>query len=260
MQKWNEPKGAPPSWLDPRAELGADPETKLSKHLFPVACIEACLHMGCSVLQSAGVTANSLNESAWGQSYMYWNLGGWKITKAYADAFLKQHGRQAPYWAAPGNKAPGATLLDYKGGDPPWCYYRVFASLESYLSEWMSHFVPRPGNGKPPYPGYALCGELFWGNLEWFPELIKVGYKGKNTHDHPGLAIQEHKLLVGSSIIHWIQSRLGVRIDGVWGAESRKYLNLILEAHQIEPQSGPLILSPALLKFVQENTNPIGER
>lgn len=187
--------------------------------------MEDLLTLGCDVRQAAGVTANSINESGWGQMFRWWNLGGWKITRVYAVDYLKNAGLPAPYWVAPGNKAPNATPSDPKGGDPPWCYYRCFGTQSEYLREWMAHFVPRPDE-HAPYQGYRHCGEIFWsGSPTWFKELCLVGYKGTNTKKDPSSAVAEHVSLVRGAIVRWAQGRLGVAVDGLWGGASQAALD-----------------------------------
>lgn len=254
MLKWNEPKGAPPPWLDPAFELPRDTVTKASKFAFVVQCVESCFAIGVYPLQAAGVCANAMNESARGQSYQHWNLGGWKITKLYADDYIVQHVWPAPWWRAPGNKVPGATLTDPKGGDPPWCYYRAFESLQDYCAEWIRHFVPHP-DWESPYPGYKRCGEAFWTGDPWFPLLVARGYKGQNTRQHPDGAIAEHVLLVREACTLWVQSRLVVSVDGVWGPKSQAALLSVLSA----PGGAglvPSVTDAATLGFVQAHTMP----
>lgn len=234
MEKWNEPKGSPPKWLDLADEVTTD-EPKLPRDQFVVACMEACLRLDCDPMQAAGVTANVLNESAWGQSYRAFNFGGWKIYEHYAITYRKVHGKGPRWWRAPGNKAPGATLKDLKGGDPPWCFYRAFDSIKDFLGHWLQHFVPRPDYAAP-YSGYRRCGKVFWAGDEWFPWLISAGYKGENTRKHPESAIVEHRQLVEAAITRWAQARLGgLVIDGVWGPKSRQICFVWQQTHGLEP-------------------------
>lgn len=223
MLKWTEPKRPPPGWLKTDDEITHEDVHRYPVDRFVVECMEACLRLGCDVQQAAGVTANARNESANGQSYRCFNLGGWKITKAYADKYRAMHDDKGPPWfRAPGNKASGATPKDLRGGDPPWCFYRVFESLDDFLAEWLKHFVPRPAD-PAPYKAYRHCGELFWAGVEWFPALIDVGYKGQNTRENPTASIVEHHDLVHTSVIRWAQARLGspLVVDGRWGPKSR---------------------------------------
>lgn len=228
MEKWDLPKGPPPSWLDPADEIIKD-SPKLPKDIFVVECMESLLRLGCDPKQAAGVTANAMNESAWGQSYRAFNLGGWKLFKPYALAYRKAHGKGPPWWRAPGNRAPGATLANYRGGDPPWCFYRAFDSIESFLASWLKAFVPRPspgassreGKGDPETGDYRLAGERFWlGRSNWFDAMVAAGYKGQRTEANPEGSIAEHKSLYKSAITRWGQSRLGVVVDGAWGPKS----------------------------------------
>jgi len=229
MEKWSEPKGPPPRWLDLADEVTAD-EPKPPRDQFVVACMEACLRLDCNPMQAAGVTANVMNESAWGQSYRGNNLGGWKIYEHYAIAYRKAHGKGPRWWRGPGNKAPGATPKDLKGGDPPWCFYRAFESIEDFLASWLKTFVPEPPLGTPsreskgdPATGdYRLAGERFWGRrANWFDAMVAAGYKGSRTEASPEQAIAEHHSLVQSALTRWGQSRLGVTADGAWGPKSK---------------------------------------
>jgi peptidoglycan hydrolase-like protein with peptidoglycan-binding domain len=221
-EKWTEPKGAPPAWLDPADEVTRD-DPKMVKGAFIATCVNALLAMGLSVPQAVGVTANACNETGYGRYYRANNLGGWKITKVGARAYRAEHGKGPRWWRAPGNKAPGATIdpWDMKGGDPPWCYYRAFDSIGAFLGEWVTHFVPKPGT-PPPYAIYRRTGELFWrGDPEWFRLMCLAGYKGRNTQKHPDLSVAEHKIMCRSVATHWAQSRLRVVVDGAWGPKSR---------------------------------------
>lgn len=236
MEKWNLPKVAPPSWLDPANEVTKD-SPKLPKGTFVVECMESLLRLGCDPKQAAGVTANSINESAWGQSYRANNLGGWKCTKAAAIAYALAHdGKGISWWQAPGNRAPGATVGDLRGGDSPWCYYRAFSSIGEFLGEWLKHFVPRP-EGPAPYKGYKRCGELFWSHGDWFLELCLVGYKGANTKKNPEPSVREHESLVKASLVRWAQSRLpsGLVVDGEWGPKSQAACTTFQIAKRIKP-------------------------
>lgn len=226
MLKWDLPKGPPPSWLDAKDERTTDASPRLGRHAFVVACVDALIDRGCTPAQAADVTANSVNETGGGRFYRQYNLGGWKITKAYAEAYRKMHGKGPPWWEAPGNKAPGATPQDLKGGDPPWCRYRVFESLGDFLGAWLAHFVPRP-DAPAPYPGYRACGAAFWEGKTWFPLLIRAGYKGRRTAASPGSAVAEHAALATEARVRWAQSRLrdagfySGALDGDWGKQSR---------------------------------------
>lgn len=221
-EKWNLPPEPVPSWLDPHAELVGDEQRPESGAPFVIASMRACLALGLDARQAAGVVANAINESAWGRSYRGWNCGGWKITASYAKAHP-----HAPWWRAPGNRS---------SGDAPWCYYRVFASLEDYYREWCEHFVPRP-DAVPPYPGYKHCGDLFWRGGQWFPALVAVGYKGPVTKEHPAKSIEEHESLVRSALTIFAQASLGVETDGRWGPRSRAACSAWQTAHGL-PATG----------------------
>lgn len=201
-EKWNEPRGVPPSWLNAACEVPAStPGAPEHGAPFVVASMRALIDLGCSEAQAAQVTANAVNETGWGRSYGAFNLGGWKITPGHAKAHPN-----AKWWRAPGNRS---------SGDPPWCYYRAFDSLEAFYAEWLTHFVPRPDAEAPPYPGYARTGQIFWSGGAWFAELIMVGYKGSVTRkrlvdlraahrpdsEHP--SIRDHESIVRSVLAMW---------------------------------------------------------
>lgn len=227
-EKWNLPPEPVPAWLDPAAEVKHD-ASKLPESEFIVLCTDALLRLGCSVPGALGVVANSLNETGHGRYYRAWNLGGWKITKGGAKSYREKHGSSAPWWRAPGNKAPDATPEDFKGGDPPWCYYWGFASVGDYLARWLAQFVPKPAPGAPSREGqkhgtadYRLAGERFWrDDPAWFAAMVAAGYKGERTRRKPDRAIAEHRELVDLAATRWAQSKLGVVADGVWGPKSR---------------------------------------
>lgn len=224
-RKSTAPYQGPPSWLDPAAEqpLTLSP-TFATKAAFIGACMRALLGAGCTPAQAAEVTANACGEAAWGRACWWGNAGGWKITKAYAEAFKARHERPAPWWKARGN---------VDSGDAAWCFYRAFPSLGAFLVEWLSHFVPRPGD-PAPYPGYRAAGARFWaGDPRWFGDLILVGYKGgpsklrmralralrADDTRHPSIAA--HRSIAREVLDVWAQILLGIDADGAWGPKSR---------------------------------------
>lgn len=236
MEKWNEPRPLDPSWLDKKFEIKSDNRPEewkgLSKSklrpLFVIACYDSLKDLSRSlpitpfpsnwfIIQ---VIANAAVETGWGTEYKANNLGGWKITQRIIQRLLAQ-GRKPLWWTSPGNKAPGATLSDYKGGDPPWCYYRGFESMEEYFEEWLETFVPHPARNLIE-SRYYKTGTLFWsGDEKWFRELCLAGYKGRNTEKNPDPSFMMHQGIV--QIIERIlcQRALGVSVDGVWGPKSK---------------------------------------
>ena len=220
------PYQGPPSWLDPAAEqpLTLSPRYP-HKPAFIDACMRALLGAGCTPQQAAEVTANACGEAAWGAACWWGNAGGWKITRAYADAFRARHGRSASWWKARGN---------VQSADAAWCFYRVFGSLAEFLFAWVDHFVPRPEVPAPPYPGYRAAGAAFWrGDPRWFGELILAGYKGRPSKlrmkalrlvraddaRHPSVAA--HRSIAREVLEVWAQLCLGIDPDGAWGPKSR---------------------------------------
>jgi hypothetical protein len=113
--KWDIPPTPLPFWLDEHAELRADP-APMTKAEFVLKCVDE-IHRAlpdAGPLQRFQVAANAIVETGWGKHGKGNNLGGWKINKRTA-------GTGVAWFRARGNKAEGATLDDYKGGDPPWC-------------------------------------------------------------------------------------------------------------------------------------------
>lgn len=214
-----------PQWLDPAAELEPVRDTR-SRFEYVLHCFETVLRLGCTPGQAAGVTANSINESGWGQKIYCGNAFGWKINRSFAETYRRTRGRSAPWWRARGNIG---------SGDPPEVYYRVFGTQDAQgkwsfdfaaaLGEWVSNFVPRPGTSTGRY---RRCGEIFWAGGAWFPELIRAGYKGSVTAANPQPSIREHSSLVNTVMVVWVQRRLGgLVVDGSWGpastAKAREY-------------------------------------
>lgn len=217
----------PPPWLDPAREqpLTLSP-TYAHRSAFIAAAMRALLALGCSPAQAAAVTANACGEAAWGRACWWGNAGGWKITEAFVRGYRASHGGECPpWWKARGNVA---------SADAAWCFYRAFASLEAFLGEWLTHFVPRPEVAAPPYPGYRATGAAFWrDDPRWFGELILAGYKGSPSKlrmkalravgaddaRHP--SVREHRLIAHEVVEVWAQLCLGIDPDGAWGPKSR---------------------------------------
>lgn len=202
MIKWNEPPEPIPFWLHPELEVKSDPP-KPAKGDAICASIKAFIALGCSVKQALELTANSVVETGWFRFYRAWNLGGVKIWKGTAN---DPDGTPRQWWRAPGNK---------DAGDPPWCYYRAYKSLEDYNNYWIHTFVPKDestGSGR-----YAATGKAFWAGKDWFPELIKAGYKGEVTRKHPDGAIKEFKQIVTIEAKYYAQQLLNCVPDGVVG-------------------------------------------
>ena len=214
-EKWDLPPTKPPFWLDPEVELLANPEP-MPKAEFVLRCVD---EIGAALpdatpAQQFQVVANAIVETGWGRHRKGNNLGGWKITKHEA-------GPGVPWFRARGNKAPGATVDDYKGGDPPWCHYKVFDSFAAYFDRWVARFVPRPGS-VPDSHRYAVCGLEFWAGEPWFDDLIKAGYKGENTKAHPWKSIESLNALAREVAVFWAQRAVGATPDGEWGRLSKE--------------------------------------
>lgn len=209
--KWDLPKIKPPFWLDEHAELIADPDP-LAKSDFVLECVDEIHRVlpDATPIQRFQIAANAIVETGWGKHRKGNNLGGWKITKHTA-------GSGVGWFRARGNKAPGATIDDLKGGDPPWCYYRTFASFGAYFAAWVANFVPKNGTGR-----YAKCGKQFWAGEPWFDDLIEAGYKGENTKAHPWKSIDDLNELAEEVATYWAQREVGAQPDGAWGKLSRE--------------------------------------
>lgn len=201
MEKWNLPPEKPPFWLDPGVELIANPPP-IAPGEFVVLCVEAMPDLpGLDIVKRLDVAANAVVETGWGKHRKGKNLGGWKITKGSA-------GPGVPWFRAKGNKT---------SGDPPWCYYRVFASEQDFFAQWIARFVPRDA---PKGHRYKTCGEQFWAGEPWFDDLIAAGYKGENTKAHPERSIQSHNELTEKCAQMYAQHLLGVKVDGDFGPKS----------------------------------------
>lgn len=237
MRKFNVPFTGPPAWLEPSAEVPMRGEGFSGRNDFCVRTMGWLLGLGLTPRQAAEVAANTAVETAWGEAWWCGNGGGWKITKAHADAFKARHGRPAPWWKAPGN---------VDSGDSPWCFYRVFPSAQDFLRAWCEHFVPRPG-AVAPYPAYRAAGAAFWGGDEgWFAELILAGYKGARSKQrlkelreghrpdtlHP--SVRDHASMARDILTRWAQHALGVEVDGRWGDKSAKAAASACKAAGIE--------------------------
>lgn len=225
-RKSTAPYLGPPSWLDAAAELPLTRSPTFTKPEFIRACMTALLAHDLSPAQAADVAANAMGEAAWGRACWWGNAGGWKITKAYADAFKAMHGRAPSWWKARGN---------VDSADSAWCFYRAFDSVEAFLAEWLRHFVPKPDVAAPPYPGYRTAGQRFWqGDARWFGDLILVGYKGAPSKlrmralravgaddaRHPSVAA--HRSIAREVLEVWAQILMGLDPDGAWGPKSRE--------------------------------------
>lgn len=200
-----------PSWLDPSTE---QPRTKIevSKAEFVLGSLDKLLSLGCTLHQAIEVTGNAVLECGWGQSLYNHNPFGWKINSTYAKAFKTRTGASPAWFRAKGH---------VKSGDAPEVYYRVFGDYIQAYEEWLLNFVPKESN---PKHRYHQTGKLFWSGGDWFPALIEAGYKGRVTKANPAPSIQTHKLIGLVVMSMWVQSKLGVTVDGDFGTKSRKAL------------------------------------
>lgn len=230
MTKWNEPPEPIPSWLDPTCEITSLNDNKPTswdgmkktalRAVFILACFKALRVLGLNHKQSLEVLGNSIVETGWGTSFRAWNLGGWKIREADVKA-LKAQGKKALWWRAPGNKS---------SGDPPWCYYKGFASLEEFFAAWLIKFVPKPGTVQVDNR-YYKTGTAFWSDKDWFKELCLSGYKGAVTASNPQGSITGHQQILKLSMTILCQQGLGLEFDGAWGDKSTEACKLYQKTH-----------------------------
>jgi hypothetical protein len=194
---------------------------------FIESSVDTLLALGVPMWGAFEVTGNSMVESARGQKFRGWNLGGVKVKESDAE-WARAAGLPLRWFRAPGNKAVGATLEDLAGGDPPWCFYRVWDSMLAFYSDWLWKYVPADGavdRTRVPrdVKRYKATGKAFWGQSDsWFLELCRAGYKGQNTQKSPERSVLAHRELAKEAMLVWAQAKLGVAADGVWGMGSQK--------------------------------------
>lgn len=242
--KWTEPPEPIPAWLKQADEVTEANDTKPQgwsemptvrrTAVFIKTCFLALRKIGLTHWEALEVLSNSCLETGWGEKFRAWNLGGWKTNESDAN-FRRAQGKRALWYRAPGNKAPGATLQDYKGGDPPWCYYRGFSSVDEFFALWLVRFTPKPGTVNSKHR-YFKTGNAFWAHKEeWFYELCVSGYKGENTQKAPQGSVDNHKDISHRCLIFLVQDALGVTADGAWGPRSSKALKDKQRALGLEP-------------------------
>jgi hypothetical protein len=196
--------------LSPATEQTHWQKPAIDIHRFIARCVDVLLALDVPIAGAIGIVANVISEIGWDMEFAFWNLGGVKATRGWAERYKARTGRDAPWWRTHGNVGTG---------DGQTVFYRAYASLEDFLDEWVRTFVPRPGS-VPVGWLYARCGEVFWSGGEWFPEMVARGYKGPKTTAKPERAIRDHESLEQAATVRWAQSRLGVVVDGEWGSKS----------------------------------------
>jgi peptidoglycan hydrolase-like protein with peptidoglycan-binding domain len=225
LPKFTGPLKPPPSWLDPAARVTGPEPPKLSRDAFPVMCVDTLLSLGCPIVGACEIAANAVTETGWGQEYRANNLGGWKCSRGAAERYKARTGQSMPWWTTHGNAGTG---------DSQTVFYRAFPSVRDFFAEWLLTFVPKPGTVGPTHL-YKRTGEVFWSGGDWFPELIRGGYKGRVTKANPDKSIAEHVSLTNSARTRWAQSRLGVTVDGKLGPKTRTALTAFQKAHGPPP-------------------------
>ncbi len=217
----------PPSWLSQSAERSLELSyTYPTKAAFVGECMSSLLST-LDPRRAAEIASNAVLETGWGKSCYWNNAGGWKINSSYAKSYRKRYGKEPEWWKARGN---------VDSGDPDWCFYRVFPSLDTFFAEWVERFIPRPGTVGNEHR-YKKTGEVWWsgnpyGDRHWFGELILAGYKGRirtreletirsnGTKDSTHKSVSGHVTLVQDVLEIWAQLRLGIDPDGAWGPKS----------------------------------------
>lgn len=208
-----------PTWLDPNTEIKNSDQPDDYKKLdditksvvFILSSYEALKQSDSALTleQTLWVIGNSIAETGWGKAWKGLNMGGWKINKDFSDSYKKRTGKSALWWQAPGHIA---------SGDDPICYYRGFAKLSDFYSEWLLKFVPKDA----PNSRYSATGKAFLaGSRSWFLELCKAGYKGPVTQANPDPSVHAWMQIIDLAMIRTGQFLLGVKIDGNWGKGSK---------------------------------------
>lgn len=207
----------------PELEVGA----------FLVACMEALITLGLTTMQAISVVAFIVSEIGWKLKFRAWNLGGVKITKRTAT---NADGSPRLWWRALGHR---------KSGDPHTCFYRAYVSLLAYLTEWVSHYVPRPPNtGR-----YGVTGARFHAGLDWHSTILDAGYKGPVTKENPDKTLAGLRSLVNEVSEYWAQHLLGgLKVDGAWGPKSRERCKAWQAEHGL-PVTGELDAATKALLF-----------
>lgn len=202
--QWTGPLQDPPFWLNPDLEwTEADEPEKYDKAHFVIRCIAILLDLGCNIEQAIGVTANAVAETGWGKHYRANNLGGVKANRNNTSANDR-------WWRALGHE---------RSGDSHTCFYKAFHDFKFFFTYWLQVFAPRPGTA--PKSRYRKTGEEFWAGRPWFDDLIVAGYKGEVTKMHPDASIEAHGEIVEIISRMWLQSKVGVDVDGKWGVKSQ---------------------------------------
>lgn len=244
----------PPAWLSQSAEKSLELSyTYPTKAAFVGACMSSLL-LTFDPIRAAEIASNAVVETGWGRACYHNNAGGWKITSSYAKAYKKEHNVDPPWWKARGN---------VDSGDPDWCFYRTFPTLNDFFQEWVDRFIPRPRTVDSSHR-YKTTGEVFWsqdpyGNHHWFGELILAGYKGsvrtrelialraKGDPDRIHKSVSGHLYLVQEVLEIWAQLKLGLDPDGAWGPKSQAKCKSFQATKGLPPTG---ILDEATLRFI----------
>lgn len=189
----------PPAWLSVDTEVCGGMTHFPSREAFAATIFERLLSLGLPAKLAFEVAAHFAMETGYGSSFGGNNLGGWKVTQSWANAFQQRYGRPAAWWRAEGH---------IEGGDRPTTYYRAYPSIDAFLLDWIDQFIPRPGTVDPSSK-YARCGQLAWSGGDWFAELLHQGYRGSVTQADPSSAIASQNTLVQRMRDMYAQYKLG---------------------------------------------------
>jgi hypothetical protein len=130
--------------------------------------------------------AISALETAWFTSAAFraGNVGGLKVKADVAAWHLRRMGTPVRWFYAPGHTS---------SGDKPVVAYHAFVDHETcwrvLLERVFGTDVARPWKA-----GYLDASRLLWaGSPEWFPALLKAGYRGPVTAAAPAESVEGHR-------------------------------------------------------------------
>jgi hypothetical protein len=240
LPKYTGPLKPPPSWLDPATEAKGWTRPASATELFEPYVVDKLLGHGLTIVQALDVGANVVSEIGWDETFAYYNAGGVKATKSWAERYKARTGKSARWWRTHGNVGTG---------DSTTVFYRAYESIDDFLLEWLATFIPKPGTVGPKHL-YRATGEAFWSGKSWFPLLVAAGYKGRVSAAKPEGSIAAHASIMRRLTTVWAQARLGVTVDAKWGPRSQAALAACVGTH------GALLTDPATLEALAAKTSP----